>query len=566
MTFTFKLARRMATIRAALLVAPVAGALACGGGEPLGVSADGPMSAGSSSIDASAGNGLVAAAQVTSIARPTAITPALPRTFLNTTVVAPTGATITVRAGGSLPAALAAARCGDQILLDAGAVFSGNFALPTKSCTGWITIRTNTTLPAPGQRMTPALATRLAKLVSPNTSPALRADMSSHHYRIIGVELSVATSVTLNYGIVQFGMATETVVSQLPHDIVLDRAYVHGHSRLQASRCIALNSASTAVIDSWISECHAKRSEAQGIGGWGGTGPFKIVNNYIEASAQNIMFGGADSRIAGLVPSDIEIRHNHLIKPMSWQPTLAWTVKNLIELKNARRVLVEGNLLENCWTDGQTGFAVVMFSVNQSGHAPWSTVQDVTFRSNILRNVASGFNLSIGETDATPAARFLITNNLLDRIGAVSLGGAGQTFQVLHGPSDVSIEHNTVVFAPVAVKRSALFMDYGLGQRLVLRNNVLEKGVMTSGYVGASALNRRYSEWYVEKNVFAGISSASYPVSNYFPPTITAVAFQSFASGVYSLSSASAYNNVGTDGTDIGVDWAALLKQQDGVP
>ena len=31
------------------------------------------------------------------------------------------------------------------------------------------------------------------------------------------------------------------------------------------------------------------------------------------------MFGGADPAIEGLVPSDIDMRHNHLAKPLRWR-------------------------------------------------------------------------------------------------------------------------------------------------------------------------------------------------------------------------------------------------------
>ena len=45
----------------------------------------------------------------------------------------------------------------------------------------------------------------------------------------------------------------------------------------------------------------------------------KIINNYFEGTGENILFGGADPRIDGLVPSDIEIRRNHFTKPTSWK-------------------------------------------------------------------------------------------------------------------------------------------------------------------------------------------------------------------------------------------------------
>src|SRR5262245_43433044 len=61
----------------------------------------------------------------------------------------PTGtAYIFVSAGGDLQAAINAAQCGDEIVLQAGATFSGNFTLPYKgACSGtaadYITIHTS---------------------------------------------------------------------------------------------------------------------------------------------------------------------------------------------------------------------------------------------------------------------------------------------------------------------------------------------------------------------------------------------------------------------------------------
>src|SRR5690606_28378953 len=110
-------------------------------------------------------------------------------------------------------------------------------------------------------------------------------------------------------------------------------------------RCVALNSASTAVIDSWLSECHGKGFDSQAIAGWNGSGPYKIVNNHLAGAGENLMFGGADPSIPNGLPEDIEIRRNHFIKPPEWKGV--WTVKNLIELKLGRRVLIEGNVFEN---------------------------------------------------------------------------------------------------------------------------------------------------------------------------------------------------------------------------
>src|SRR3569832_2347608 len=70
--------------------------------------------------------------------------PELPRVFLDTTYVPPTGATINVPAGDNLQAALDTAQPGDQIVLQAGATYttpSDGFVLPNKSGANWIVIR-----------------------------------------------------------------------------------------------------------------------------------------------------------------------------------------------------------------------------------------------------------------------------------------------------------------------------------------------------------------------------------------------------------------------------------------
>jgi hypothetical protein len=95
-----------------------------------------------------------------------------------------------------------------------------------------------------------------------------------------------------------------------------------------------------------------------------------------------------------VVPSDIEIPGNHFRKPLSWRiedPSYAgtpWTVKNLLELKNARRVLIEGNLLEHSWGMGQVGFAVLFTVRNDGSQAPWEVVEDVLFANNVVRHAA----------------------------------------------------------------------------------------------------------------------------------------------------------------------------------
>jgi hypothetical protein len=89
------------------------------------------------------------------------------------------------------------------------------------------------------------------------------------------------------------------------------------------------------------------------------------------------MFGGADSRAAALVPTSIEIRDNHFFKPLSLIPT-KYSMKNLLEFKAGRRVLVAGNIFENNPLKKKTSAA---FPAN---FAKW------TFSRNVIVDAPAG--------------------------------------------------------------------------------------------------------------------------------------------------------------------------------
>src|SRR2546425_4541704 len=296
--------------------------------------------------------------------------PQLPQVFLNTTYAPPVGGqVISVNEGDDLQTALNQANPGDIIELQAGATFTGNFNLPAKTGSDWIYIRSSAiaSLPAPGTRVSPAQASLMPKIVSPDTEPAIRSDFGAHHYRFVGVEIATtyASTAATNYNLIILGEDLlgnrATSVSQLPTDIVFDRSYIHGTPTGNARCGIRLNALRAAVIDSYLSDFHEVGADSQAINVSNSPGPLKIVNNYLEGAGENVMFGGADPKITNLVPSDIEIRSNHFFKPLKWRvgdPSYAgihWSVKNIFELKNAQRLLVDGNILENNWPDAQNG-------------------------------------------------------------------------------------------------------------------------------------------------------------------------------------------------------------------
>lgn len=199
----------------------------------------------------------------------------LPLTYLNFSYPAKTGQTITVSAGGNLQGALNTAQPGDEVVLAAGATFTGNFILPTRCGTGWIVIRSSALnqLPPQGTRVTPNHAALMPKIVSPNYDPALKTSGALCKWWIAGVEITISPSVTVqNYGLLWLGLggSPQTSLASVPYDLVVDRSYIHGQSTTQLSRCVALNSASTQITDSWLDDCHGKGFDSQAI--WGSNG------------------------------------------------------------------------------------------------------------------------------------------------------------------------------------------------------------------------------------------------------------------------------------------------------
>jgi Right handed beta helix region len=468
--------------------------------------------------------------------------------------------TIAVPAGGDLQAAIDRAAPGDTLTLAPGATYTGPITLPKKSGEAWIVIKTaapDGEFPAAGKRVTPAHARQMPKIVAANGSVIVAAP-GAHHYRFVGIEIAPKDGVFLRDVIDLGGNAAS--LDGVPSAIAFERCYIHGDKAKGSRRGIALNGKDLSVVDSHLSDFKEVGADSQAIAGWNGPGPFSLVNNYLEAAGENVMFGGADPTIPDLVPSDIEIRKNHIAKPLSWKSGepgyegKQWTVKNLLELKNARRVMIEGNLIEGNWMQAQNGFAVLFTVRNQDGNSPWSTIEDVTFVNNVVRHATSGVNI-LGRDDIRPsqaARRITIKNNLFADIGGPRWGGGGTLFQILNGASQVVIENNT------AVHTGSIILSEGPPQEaFVFRRNIVvhnSYGIIgTDTGPGNSTLARYFPGAVIEGNVIAGGDASRYPRGNHFPGSLTEVRFVDQAGGNYRLADGSRFKKGGA-----GVDFEAL--------
>jgi hypothetical protein len=259
-----------------------------------------------------------------------------------------------------------------------------------------------------------------------------------------------------------------------PDSFTIDRCYIHGSPTIDLQRAILANASNFAVVDSYVDDVHLISAEAQGIVAFSSPGPFKIVNNYIAASTENVMFGGGGGYNNPYVASDIEMRNNYLFKRLSWVALSVtqheMVVKDAFELKSAQRVLFDSNTIENVWYNGQNGFAVVL-TVRPSQSGDIAVVNDITFTNNVLKNVVSGFNtLAKDDTcgaaagypnchNAGSEARIYIANNLMTFYDPALPGGLrNEAWQIADGmdringnvqgvPSNIVFQHNTMISA-----------------------------------------------------------------------------------------------------------------------
>lgn len=515
---------------------------------------------------------------------PTRPPAALPAVSVDVSMPRQMGRTISVPPHGDLQSVINGANCGDTIVLPAGSTFTGNFTVPNKSCKGWVLLESSAIASLPfGTRVTPASIANMATLVTDKISTSVfRFAAGAHNFRFIGLELACGAACdspgdfmdAVGFAIDSGEFAAQTLVSQEPTEIIVDRCYIHGSPTQNIRRGVSFNGASLAIVGSYISEIHeagaASGGDSQAIAAWNGSGPFLIQNNSIEAASENILIGGADPSIPDLVMSDLTIVGNHIFKDIAWRNKAApfnWVIKNLVEMKNIRRVLIQGNVIEYNWMAAQNGEAILLTPRNQSGGCPWCTVADVTVTYNLIQHSANGTEIAKSDDNhpSQPTIHVLYQNNVFFDIsnanwGNGTGGGGWAIFIALQNkngccfaPHDVTIDHNTMFDDDSAIRAG----DTGTINVFQYTNNIGQNDVHGTG-VGCcnAALNTFFSNLTWSKNVLIGGTSGSYPSGSYFR-SLGKVGFTNYSGRNYQLLPSSPYHNFGTEGKDMGVwDWA----------
>jgi len=501
------------------------------------------------------------------------VQPALPKENVDTAYVASKGMVYSVKAGDDLQSVIDKAVPGDGIELEVGATFTGTYTLPNKSGDAWITIRTSTpdeNLPPPGTRISPTDAPKLAKLqVAGGGGPVLKFASGAHHYRLVGLEMTATPGNFVQSELVDIGHDIAAAID-LPHHIVIDRSYLHGDPTLGGRRGIALGGTHVGIVDSYFSDFKEVGVEAQAIAAWNGPGPYKIVNNHLEAAGGNVTFGAAQASLVDNIPSDIEICGNHFYKPVAWKSE-SWFVRDHFEILNAQRVLFAGNVLENNWSVDDSGFAMILTPRAEGGAVP-GVVYDLTVTLNHIAHSQSAVALWGDDNGMSGGSkRIAFTHNLFEDINGPS-NGSGRIFQLLTSVlaiDGLEINHNT---APLVGNAFLMMGDNNVvcASNFFFQNNLVAHGFYGAIGSGKSEGTEALSVYvpgatFTKNAIFGGGTASMYPMDNFFPVDANSVGFVDFTNGNFALTAESLYAKAATDGSAIGVDMTALRRAVNGV-
>lgn len=239
-----------------------------------------------------------------------------------------------------------------------------------------------------------------------------------------------------------------------------------------------------------------------------------------------------------------------------------WQVKNIFELKHMRGAVISGNIMENNWAQAQNGVAIVITPRNQGGRCPWCVVEDIKFEYNVVRHVGSGLTV-LGWDDEKPsqqAKNVEILHNEFSDVSKAAWGGSGYAFNIIDGPYNVTIDHNTII-SPSG--NGILMADVAPAEMFKFRNNVARHnsyGMFGDGLgLGNAGISYYFPGAEIRRNVIAGGNPKYYPTDNLFPTLSEFEAhFTDYVGGDFTLKPGTDWERRGTDGLDLGADMAAL--------
>ena len=386
--------------------------------------------------------------------------------------------TVRVSTFATLQSAVNTAACGTRIQLQPGVLYLGNLLIPATNCSTQPILVENPGISAMPQWLVPSRSlagtNAVPTLETANSGSTIAISDGAAGWYFAGLEFTTSPSAAYVYPVVAMGEQT-SVPALLPNNIVFDRCLVHtaalaagGNSN--AVRGMDLNCVNCAAITNQVWGFMQTGQDTQAINIANTTGPILISNNDLEATGENVILntscpqsGYANYGLPGCpAPSDVTVTNNHFTKQLAWRGAPAgcdvatnigcYDVKNIFEIKHGQRVLLDANILDTTFAEGQAEFIIM----NCFAPGPY-ICQDFTITSNLLKH-GPMFAPIAGNGDNQTGQRVLVRNNLAVDVNGVTYGGTGEAFQ-LQNTLDFTADHNTIVNQPPLYINALDFSD-----------------------------------------------------------------------------------------------------------
>lgn len=308
-----------------------------------------------------------------------------------------------------------------------------------------------------------------------------------NHFAIYNAEIRANPAQTCCFDVDMENSGS--TVQSLPSHYHFDRVWMHsdatdaGKGAQSLTDNIRINCLTNCTLsNSQMSKTIRPGAEGHSIY-YSDAGVVKIVHNWVEGQAINIIDGGLSHSVPGGVSGrDLEIRRNRFTYPFPWLgngsgPSSVCGVnvscvrKNAFEQKGTLRTLLDGNILENVDNSGGQNGTITDF--NNRACTPsvcdnyLQTIQDVTHTNNVLRHGCGGLLFdpnsgnagSSGNSVSTPGRNFFMQNDLFYDIalynfgcgvstnGTFYLGGTNHDFTVTSVTRNSAGTISTIVLA-----------------------------------------------------------------------------------------------------------------------
>lgn len=306
----------------------------------------------------------------------------------------------------------------------------GDSGQPAGACAGWNRTGTVTTN---GTAVTWVTGDRFGKDFSDGTHstgyPAVTSG-GANHLTINGVNYGIATHDPASSD-TTLTLATSAGVQAAVAFSMTNAATAYANGCGDDMRGIQANGDYISIEWNYFEKIHWNSNESHAISIGFSNGPVKIAHNWVEPGSGGIFAGGGPVDQRGGPFSDVEIRGNYVGRDLAWRDLSAsagksphppfgcgplvlpasnntcpfnWAIKNLLELKVGHRVLLDGNILENNWADGQSGYAILITPRACSGGStcgiydttglPVTAIDNFRLSNNWIRNSPQGVQMS----------------------------------------------------------------------------------------------------------------------------------------------------------------------------